>query len=78
MHSLKTGALIRASVQLGALSAPQADRERFDMLTRYANCIGLAFQIKDDVLDLEADTANTGQTAGFGSCRAINRPTPDY
>ena len=73
MHSLKTGSLIRASVQLGALCAPAQDEDRFASLTCYADCIGLAFQIKDDVLDLEADTATLGKPQG--SDVAQNKPT---
>lgn len=64
MHIHKTGALIRAAVLLGALSAgPLGETERA-ALERYAKCIGLAFQVMDDVLDAEADTATLGKTAG--------------
>jgi len=64
MHIHKTGALIRAAVQLGALCGASLPPERFARLDRYAKCIGLAFQVVDDVLDCEASTATLGKTAG--------------
>lgn len=64
MHALKTGALIRAAVSLGILSAPSFDRAMFDAMRVYAEHIGLAFQVVDDILDVEADTATLGKTAG--------------
>lgn len=64
MHARKTGALIRASVELGALCADHADEQRLDKVTRYADCIGLAFQIHDDVLDIEGDTDILGKPQG--------------
>ena len=64
MHSLKTGALIRAAVALGALSCPDVDDESLARLDDYARKLGLAFQVIDDVLDCEADTATLGKTAG--------------
>ncbi len=63
MHSLKTGALIRASVRLGALAAG-AGRDQLDALDEYARCIGLAFQIQDDILDIEGDTKTLGKPQG--------------
>ena len=65
MHIHKTGALIRASVVLGALcgSGPvQADIEKLD---HYAKCIGLAFQIRDDILDVEGEAATLGKNTGM-------------
>ena len=63
MHIHKTGALIRAAVLLGAhcgvVSVVQLER-----LDHYGKCVGLAFQVVDDVLDAEADTATLGKTAG--------------
>ena len=72
MHIHKTGALIRASVLLGAQcgSVPDATRTALD---HYAKCIGLAFQVVDDVLDAETPTATLGKTAGKDA--ADNKPT---
>ncbi len=64
MHIHKTGALIRASVQLAALSIPELDQTIADKLDHYAKCIGLSFQVKDDILDVESDTATLGKTQG--------------
>jgi farnesyl diphosphate synthase len=64
MHILKTGALIRASVLLGAhcgAGLPDADLEQLD---RYGKCVGLAFQVVDDVLDEEGTSISLGKTAG--------------
>jgi farnesyl diphosphate synthase len=64
MHIHKTGALIRASVNLGALcGVPLATFER-ERLDHYAKCAGLLFQVVDDILDATADTATLGKTAG--------------
>jgi len=73
MHAHKTGALIRAAVQLGALSAPQLDADQYEKLTRYAECIGLAFQIRDDILDVISDTETLGKQQGADA--ALNKPT---
>jgi farnesyl diphosphate synthase len=64
MHVHKTGALIRASVHLGALVARVGDGPMLDALLRYAHCIGLAFQIRDDILDIEGVSEVIGKTAG--------------
>lgn len=72
MHLHKTGALIRASVVLGALCA-DTSAEAIDALGRYANRVGLLFQVIDDILDVEADTATLGKTAGKDL--AANKPT---
>ena len=63
LHGLKTGALLRASVRLGAITA-DADSEARAALDRFANALGLAFQIRDDLLDIQADAATLGKTAG--------------
>lgn len=64
MHARKTGALIRASVTLGLLGAGCADARVLDALDRYAGALGLAFQVRDDILDVEGDAAIIGKTAG--------------
>ena len=73
MHRHKTGALIRASVRLGALAAPAADEARIARLESFATGIGLAFQIRDDVLDVEAPTETLGKQQGADA--ALNKPT---
>ncbi len=64
MHILKTGALIRASVLLGALCGTALAEAEQEGLDRYAKCVGLAFQVVDDVLDEEGDASTLGKTAG--------------
>jgi farnesyl diphosphate synthase len=64
LHIHKTGALILASVRLGALACGAAGDDRLAGLERYAKCIGLAFQVHDDVLDVEGETAELGKTRG--------------
>ena len=64
MHRLKTGTLIRASVELGALAAVAVNQVEHDALRRYGEEIGLAFQIQDDILDVTGDTAVLGKRAG--------------
>jgi farnesyl diphosphate synthase len=63
LHALKTGALLRCAVRLGAI-AGQADHIALVALDRYAEALGLAFQIRDDLLDIESDSATLGKTAG--------------
>ena len=72
MHACKTGALIRASVQLGALVAG-ADGDTLQALDRYAHAVGLAFQVRDDILDVEGESAVIGKTAGKDAAAA--KPT---
>lgn len=64
MHIRKTGALIRASVRLAALARFGLEEGTAERLDRYAKCIGLAFQIQDDILDVESDTQTLGKTQG--------------
>ena len=64
MHIHKTGALIRAAVLAGVASGARPSAESSARLDRYAKCIGLAFQVVDDVLDAEASTATLGKTTG--------------
>lgn len=73
MHVYKTGALIRASVRLGALAADCRDAILLAALDRYAHCIGLAFQIRDDILDVEGDSDVIGKTVGKDAADA--KPT---
>jgi farnesyl diphosphate synthase len=73
MHIHKTGALIRASVQLGALCGKGLESSEMEYLLHYAKCIGLAFQVVDDVLDAESNTATLGKTAGKDA--EANKPT---
>jgi geranylgeranyl pyrophosphate synthase len=73
MHRHKTGALIRAAVRLGALSCDTLQAAQATALDRYAEAIGLAFQIRDDILDVEADTATLGKPQGSDEAR--NKPT---
>ncbi len=64
IHIHKTGALIRAAVRLAILADGPLDADRAERLDRYAKCVGLAFQIQDDVLDVVAETAVTGKSRG--------------
>lgn len=73
MHRLKTGALLRASVLLGALSGKALAENETAALDAYSSAIGLAFQVVDDVLDATADSATLGKTAGKDA--ADNKPT---
>ncbi len=68
IHVRKTGALIRAAVRTGAILGG-ADARQLRALTRYADCIGLAFQVADDILDAEATTATTGKALGRDQVR---------
>ncbi|WP_186424899.1 polyprenyl synthetase family protein [Cupriavidus metallidurans] len=72
MHRMKTGALLRASVRMGALCG-NIDQAGLVALDRYAAAVGLAFQVVDDILDVTADTATLGKTAGKDA--ANDKPT---
>ncbi|TSA41278.1 MAG: geranyl transferase [Methylococcaceae bacterium] len=73
MHIHKTGALIRASVNLACLAKADIDSHIAAQLDGYAKCIGLSFQVKDDILDEESDTQTLGKTQGKD--RDHNKPT---
>ncbi len=73
MHRRKTGALIEASVLLGARAAGVSAGSDLDALQQYGRSIGLAFQIQDDILDVEGETAAIGKTAGADAAR--DKPT---
>jgi farnesyl diphosphate synthase len=64
MHIHKTGALIRAAILLGAYCGAALDEAAMERLDHFGKAVGLAFQVVDDVLDAEADTATLGKTAG--------------
>ncbi|HCS44989.1 MAG TPA: (2E,6E)-farnesyl diphosphate synthase [Pseudomonas sp.] len=73
MHRHKTGALIEASVKLGALASGRAEKDELKSLQAYAQAIGLAFQVQDDILDVESDTATLGKRQGADIAR--DKPT---
>jgi farnesyl diphosphate synthase len=73
MHQLKTGALLRASVLLGALCGKDLSAVELESLKAYSTAVGLAFQVVDDILDATADSATLGKTAGKDA--ADNKPT---
>ena len=73
MHQLKTGAMLRVSVLLGALAGRDLEAGEEHALAAYSRAIGLAFQVVDDVLDATADSATLGKTAGKDA--AANKPT---
>jgi geranylgeranyl pyrophosphate synthase len=73
MHRLKTGALIRASVLLAAACAPDLRATEWEALDGYSQDIGLAFQIQDDILDVEGSTEDLGKIIGADAARA--KPT---
>jgi farnesyl diphosphate synthase len=73
MHQLKTGAMLRVSVVLGALAGRDLAPHELEALAAYSRAIGLAFQVVDDVLDATEDSATLGKTAGKDA--AANKPT---
>ena len=73
MHRHKTGALIEASVRLGALASGRSNPADLDALQLYARAVGLAFQVQDDILDVESDTATLGKRQGADIAR--DKPT---
>jgi farnesyl diphosphate synthase len=72
LHALKTGALLRAAVRMGAIAAG-ADAASRAALDRFADALGLAFQVRDDLLDVEGESATLGKTAGKDAAQA--KPT---
>jgi geranylgeranyl diphosphate synthase type II len=73
MHNHKTGALIIASVLMGAHCNPNTQASEIKALTEYAKAIGLAFQVQDDILDVTSDTNTLGKAQGADA--ALNKPT---
>ncbi|KAA1173140.1 geranyl transferase [Marinobacter salinexigens] len=73
MHRHKTGALIEASVRMGALTSPSISDDTLNSLAEYARALGLAFQVQDDLLDIEGDTEVIGKPQGSDAARA--KPT---
>ncbi len=73
MHQYKTGALIKASVVMGALATESATEKQISALEQYAQAIGLAFQVQDDILDVIGDTGTIGKQAGADASH--NKPT---
>ena len=73
MHIHKTGALIRTCVQLVAHSTNKLTQQQFKALDSYSKCIGLSFQVQDDILDVTGDTETLGKTQGSDTAR--NKPT---
>ena len=72
MHIHKTGALIRASVTTAALCCPDVSKTQLERLDHFAKCIGLAFQIQDDILDETGTAEELGKTAGADRARHKN------
>ena len=73
MHTHKTGALIRASVVLGAMMGDEMSAKELGRVEHFGNCIGLLFQVVDDILDVSASPVTLGKTAGKDA--ANNKPT---
>ena len=73
IHNAKTGALILAAVQIGALTKANINSTEFTLLTRFATAIGLAFQVQDDILDITSDTETLGKPQG--SDQQLNKST---
>jgi farnesyl diphosphate synthase len=71
IHALKTGALIRASVLMAAHCAPKLETDRLAALGEFGAAVGLAFQVQDDILDVEGDAALTGRPPGSDAARAM-------
>lgn len=73
MHRMKTGALIKVSILMGAMCSPVVTEDELTQLRHYADCIGLSFQIQDDILDVVGDTETLGKPSG--SDEKMQKPT---
>lgn len=73
MHIMKTGALIRAAIRMGALAGESLNQQELDRLDRYGKALGLLFQVVDDILDCTGTTEALGKTAGKDA--AADKPT---
>jgi farnesyl diphosphate synthase len=71
VHSLKTGALIRAAILMAAHCSPGRDCSELESLGEFGSCVGLAFQVQDDILDIEGDAALLGKRPGSDEARAM-------
>lgn len=70
IHHLKTGALFSAAIRMGALASGQADPQLLAQLDKFAQHFGLAFQIRDDILDVEANAEQLGKSSGKDAAQA--------
>lgn len=73
LHIHKTGALISSCLRMGSLLNPELEKERSRALIHFGKCVGLAFQIQDDILDVESDSETLGKTSGKD--QAQDKPT---
>ena len=73
MHRLKTGKLIRACIDISCTNVPELSADKVKALRQYADDIGLAFQVRDDVIDVISDTETLGKSAGAD--QDLNKPT---
>jgi geranylgeranyl pyrophosphate synthase len=71
LHAMKTGALIRASVLMAARCCPALDATQYEALARFGAAVGLAFQIQDDILDVEGDVSVIGKPPGSDEARGM-------
>lgn len=75
IHEMKTGSLIIASVRMAAFSSYDISEDQLKSLTQYASALGLAFQVQDDILDVEGSEENLGKTAGKDAAQDKNTYT---
>jgi geranylgeranyl pyrophosphate synthase len=71
VHALKTGALIRAAILMAAHCSPGRDSSELESLGEFGSSVGLAFQVQDDILDIEGDAASLGKRPGSDAARAM-------